>query len=423
MKKLTLLFVLLTVGSAAFSQGVKVGSTPGNPDASSIFELESTDQGFLPPRMSSAQRDAIVSPADGLVIFNTTTNCLNYMVAGFWQEVCGVCIPQPTTANAGFDEFNLGNTHVTLAGNTPVLGTGSWTIVHGNGGVLGSASDPSSDFTGIPGLNYVLRWTISNECGISEDDVNITFANPAPGSFTYYYTGDSQTFIVPLGVTSIQIEVWGAQGATAGEITGGLGGYAKGNLAVSSGQSLILNVGGEGYLNAVGGFNGGGTGGMSAGGGASDVRTGPNLSDRVIVAGGGGGSTYYDSFGGNGGGTNGGEAMISTIYECAGPESVVYGIGGGGGTQTEGGTAGSYYAPNNGGAEGVAGTLGIGGGTDNWNNGGGGGGYYGGGSGGTPGCSGWGAGGGGGSSYIGGVTDGITIPGVRTGNGLITVTW
>lgn len=42
--------------------------------ASAIVNIESTTQGFLPPRMTTAQRDAIVSPAAGLVIYNTSTN-------------------------------------------------------------------------------------------------------------------------------------------------------------------------------------------------------------------------------------------------------------------------------------------------------------------------------------------------------------
>lgn len=36
------------------------------------LEVTSTTQGFLPPRMTTTQRDAIVSPAEGLVIYNTT---------------------------------------------------------------------------------------------------------------------------------------------------------------------------------------------------------------------------------------------------------------------------------------------------------------------------------------------------------------
>lgn len=76
-----------------FGQGVKIGAEQGNPDPSSILDVESTQKGFLPPRMSSEERDAISNPAPGLHIYNTTTNCDNFFNGTGWREVCGSCIP------------------------------------------------------------------------------------------------------------------------------------------------------------------------------------------------------------------------------------------------------------------------------------------------------------------------------------------
>lgn len=45
-----------------------------SPAASALLDLTSTTKGFLPPRMTTTQRDAIASPAAGLVIYNTTTS-------------------------------------------------------------------------------------------------------------------------------------------------------------------------------------------------------------------------------------------------------------------------------------------------------------------------------------------------------------
>ena len=68
-------------------------------------------------------------------------------------------------------------TATTLAANTPVVGTGQWTIVSGTGGVIADDTDPASAFTGTAGTTYVLRWTISSSgtCTPSTDDVTITF--------------------------------------------------------------------------------------------------------------------------------------------------------------------------------------------------------------------------------------------------------
>ena len=68
---------------------VGISTTSITPDATSILELRSTTLGFLAPRMTTTQRDAIISPATGLLIYNTTTNQLNYYSGSAWQVVTG----------------------------------------------------------------------------------------------------------------------------------------------------------------------------------------------------------------------------------------------------------------------------------------------------------------------------------------------
>lgn len=58
----------------------------GTPTTPAILELNSTAQGFLPPRMTSAERDAIVAPVAGLLIYNTTTSKLNVYTTA-WEQV------------------------------------------------------------------------------------------------------------------------------------------------------------------------------------------------------------------------------------------------------------------------------------------------------------------------------------------------
>ncbi len=53
-------------------QGGNVGIGTITPHASALLDLSSTTQGFLPPRLTLAQRNAIVNPAQGLTIFCTT---------------------------------------------------------------------------------------------------------------------------------------------------------------------------------------------------------------------------------------------------------------------------------------------------------------------------------------------------------------
>lgn len=79
---------------------VGISKTSITPDPSSILELRSTDGGFLPPRMTTTERDAINAPATGLVIFNTTTNRLNFYNGSTWQISGPVVQPGVTAAGS-----------------------------------------------------------------------------------------------------------------------------------------------------------------------------------------------------------------------------------------------------------------------------------------------------------------------------------
>jgi len=63
-------------------------------------EIASTTQGFLPLRMTTAQRDAIASSVTGLTIYNTTVNCLQSWNGTLWDDYdgCGSTVPVPTYA-------------------------------------------------------------------------------------------------------------------------------------------------------------------------------------------------------------------------------------------------------------------------------------------------------------------------------------
>ena len=78
-------FLMLSEADAFAQVGISNSSI--TPHASSVLELRSTTSGFLPPRMTTLERDAIGTPAAGLLIYNTTTNQLNYYSGSAWQAV------------------------------------------------------------------------------------------------------------------------------------------------------------------------------------------------------------------------------------------------------------------------------------------------------------------------------------------------
>jgi uncharacterized protein (TIGR02145 family) len=129
------------------------------PPGCALLELRSTTKGFLPPRMNYVQLNAIVSPADGLVAYNSTNNTLVYFVAGspmsvydasltgsaysahFNGWVSGSYAGSLTTVTHFSGESFAGNTlcaskpiSVSSCGGTTVTGTGgTYNLVEING--------------------------------------------------------------------------------------------------------------------------------------------------------------------------------------------------------------------------------------------------------------------------------------------------
>jgi hypothetical protein len=228
-------------------------------------------------------------------------------------------------------------------------------------------------------------------------------------------TEQVESWQVPEEITEVQFEVYGAQGGAGG----GRGGFVTGTLG-NLPEQLTIVVGGEGArgANLNGGYNGGGysggrDGNPGSGGGASDIRFGSSLSDRVVVAGGGGG------FGGPVGGSGGAGGGEVSADGAAGQ-----GGAGAGGSQVSGGAGGRSNSGNTNGASGRLGIGGEGGYTSSGYGGGGGGaGYFGGGGGGadTDTCCLDAGGGGGGSSFANSThVSNVTFqPGTRAGDGKI----
>ena len=74
MKKLLIFYGLTALLCTRSLAQVSVNASGNAPDNSAMLDVSSTTRGLLPPRMTTAQRDAIASPAAGLTIFNTTKN-------------------------------------------------------------------------------------------------------------------------------------------------------------------------------------------------------------------------------------------------------------------------------------------------------------------------------------------------------------
>jgi len=81
-----LVSALLTGYFSSYSQN-NMGVGTLTPDQTAILDLTSSTKGFLPPRMTETDRDAIISPAQGLIVYNTTDSVLEYFNGDCWLPV------------------------------------------------------------------------------------------------------------------------------------------------------------------------------------------------------------------------------------------------------------------------------------------------------------------------------------------------
>ena len=112
MKKLLLFIVTLLFPVGIFAQ-TGIGTT--TPNASAKLEVAATDKGFLVPRMTAAQRTAIPSPANGLLVYQTDD------VSGFYVN-SGTSV-SPVWLRVNTNWTRTGNDIAYTTGNISTTGT------------------------------------------------------------------------------------------------------------------------------------------------------------------------------------------------------------------------------------------------------------------------------------------------------------
>ncbi len=86
MRKLSYITILVLMTNYLMAQ-VSITSDNSLPDASAMLDVKSTAKGMLVPRMTTVQRDAIATPATGLLVFVTDTNSFWYYNGTAWIDL------------------------------------------------------------------------------------------------------------------------------------------------------------------------------------------------------------------------------------------------------------------------------------------------------------------------------------------------
>ena len=110
MKKFFILLLVILSLSKGFSQNVGINATGAAPHTSAMLDISSTNRGMLIPRMTSAQRTAIATPATGLMVYDTDNNGFwFYSGAGWVQLAAGGATNYWSLSGSDIFNNNVGN--------------------------------------------------------------------------------------------------------------------------------------------------------------------------------------------------------------------------------------------------------------------------------------------------------------------------
>src|SRR5450759_2373522 len=321
-------------GQKSFAQGVGISEASITADPSAILELKWTSgpfKGFLAPRLTSAQRNAIASPANGLLVYDTDTKSYwywdvvwiaisggssilgvanggtglssitaNNLLYGNGTSALSLLSPGGTTGailmntDGGAPSWSLLSGLPSTAGILPVANGGTGATSLTNHGVLIGQSTSPVIVTSSGTASQVLT---SN--GVGTDP---SFQAPITIPTSIQVFSSNGTLTKPANVSKVWVKVWGGGGAgrtsnnTNSGGGGGGGAYSEGLVVVTVNVAVTVGAGGS---------PSGASGGTSSFVGATPIS----------ANGGSGASGGTPSIGGAGGTVSG----LGTIQVAGGP--------------------------------------------------------------------------------------------------------
>lgn len=250
--------ILLCVFLQTANAQMGVNSTGAVPASSAMLDVSSTTKGFLMPRLTTTQRDAIPSPANGLMIYNTSIGELQ-VYEGSWKILSRVNAPFTMSGNnnipiiQGFNSGSGQGLYGYSATGFGVLGAsgGTSTGVKGtstSGSGLEGVSTSGYGVSGISTSNYALygfagtnhalyaeinggtvaaaRIVNNNGTGNAIYANNNSSTNAAGRFVNNNVNGDAGRFDVANGI-GVFSNATGTGNAVQGEANSGYGGYFR----------------------------------------------------------------------------------------------------------------------------------------------------------------------------------------------------
>lgn len=225
--------------SQIYDNGTTVAIGTSSPTDSAILQLNSSEQGFLQPRMTTTQRDMLPNgPVEGLRIYNTTTHKENFYNGTSWVEVQNDTITGTLNKVAKFtpDGTHVGDSNITDSGS--LVSIVSDTTITGTTDINGS-TDITGTTIGITGVTTITGAT--SITGVTT--IKSPVSSPANAAFVLL---DSANGALPLEMRPSQ----GAKkntfiGTDAGKVSGAL---AENNTVLGSSAGAAITSGSHNTL-------------------------------------------------------------------------------------------------------------------------------------------------------------------------------
>jgi len=248
MKATTLLTLILLTATVALGQGVAINETGASPDPSAMLDVSSTSKGLLVPRMTIAQRNAIVLPKPGLLIFQTDATPGFYYNANTasspnWQRLGDGSAGQWTISGDNI-YYNAGN--VGIGTNTPAaqlhtlgLGTGQGNVLFTGENKPVSPGNPPATGPGTRLMWYPDKaaFRSGQVTGTQWDKDNIGHLSSAWGENNKANGMAATAFGTSSGAAGLAATAWGSSVANGDYSTSWGFGYADGASATAWGES------------------------------------------------------------------------------------------------------------------------------------------------------------------------------------------
>lgn len=354
------------------------------PDSSAMLHVESTEKGFLEPRMTTAQRDAIADPALGLQIFNISDSTMQYFNGVCWMNTyqvnCDDCFFTLTGTvntdtinrvltdstefqltldqNAGTPQYialaSIGNTPVGMTVDinpNPQFSTGTVTVK-----IKVTPFTPAGTYPiiiqalcGSYMQNFIFSLTLT-PCYLLDVNNSVNNYNAATDLYNRFPSASTTDPLCVVVTVYAGVDVTSVSANQPCITTGGL---PAGSVAAIVNNGNIFGKGGDGGIATLpaSGLSGAG----EKGGDAIDLTVNTTIQNNFnIFAGGGGGGAV--AFG-----------WCSPNIPIIGPICLIIGSGGGGGAGVSlggvvpGSLGITFYADGGNGTGGVLGLPGLGG--------------------------------------------------------------